>query len=74
MKITLDEGDFRDLVAGRTFTTRYKGNLVIEIALADIGFQRMFDALCAAMGNRELDISMLIRTRRPIIEDRDDED
>jgi hypothetical protein len=53
MKIVLDEGDFRDLVAGKTVTTVSNSDRgELQIVLSDIGWDRMLDALAHAMTER----------------------
>jgi hypothetical protein len=49
LRIVLDEGQFRDLVAGRVVADRRRG---VEIMLADIGFARMAQAIAEAIERR----------------------
>jgi hypothetical protein len=53
VKIILNEADFRDLVAGKIVTKDAKAaHPEVKIALSDIGWDRMIDALAQAMAER----------------------
>ena len=57
MKIVLEEADFRDLVNGRAV----KLHRSVDVALADIGWQRMLGAIVDAMAERGLGLADVIR-------------
>jgi hypothetical protein len=80
MKIVLDEGDFRDLVAGKVIRPDHPrlaiDNMTLEIALSDIGWDRMLDAMAVAMVEREVSVDVLrkiLRPRFPTASDCDDD-
>jgi hypothetical protein len=69
MRVTLDEADFRDLVAGRAVNHGW-----VEISLDYIEWRRLVEALADAMRDRGVNIEVMIRTRRPVIEDSDSDE
>jgi hypothetical protein len=68
-RAVIDEADFRDLVDGRiiTLTTR-EGR--IDVALADIGFERMLQAIAHAQGIGPIVFERMLQARG----DDDDDD
>ena len=58
IRVTLDEADFRKLVAGRIVETevKYKGErLWLSFALKDIGYEKMVEGLRDAMESNRTD-------------------
>lgn len=41
MRVLLSEADFQNLVAGKVVTAQSSDNATVEIALSDIGYERM---------------------------------
>jgi hypothetical protein len=53
LKVVLDEKDFKNMVAGRAIRKDLGAGDVVHFILADIGFDRMEDALYEAVKERE---------------------
>jgi hypothetical protein len=53
-RVRLEEKDFAELVQGKTIQLKaHTGNVVAEVALADIGFDRMYFHIELAMRDSE---------------------